>query len=148
MGPEELFAETVQGCKFKVFGISESIAKKQDLQAYQMLLQTLAAAPPLMEAFMKQGGDMGKLLVEMIKGMGLSWYKIQSDEAQGLGGQPPPLGEVLGGQVQGELPNDQSQIQQPGSDATSADPAAQAAQPGAIAGPNFPPSRATPSGGF
>lgn len=138
MGPEELFAETVQGCKFEVYGISANLNKQKDFTKIQALLQTVGSSPILMEEFAKIG-DFSKLLKEIIRSLDINMAKIENEE------HAAEANEILGGQVPGEVPNDQSQIPQAGAAGNQADMTmASMAQPGGpIAGPNFPPSRAT-----
>jgi hypothetical protein len=139
MGPEELFAATVQNCAFEVFGISASLNKQKDFTKLQAMLQTISSVPVLMEEFSKKY-DFSKMLGEIMKSLDINTTKIENDVDYT---QPPAQPPGQGGQAQGEIPNQQSQIPQAGS-ATNAG----ADTMGAIPQPNFPPSRATPTGGF
>lgn len=126
---QDLFAETVSGCKFKVFGISATLAKQKDFTKLQAMMQTIASSPVLMEEFTKKY-DFGKLLTEIMISLDIRPYKLESDQAQGMATpQPPPM-------QQG--PDSQSQIPQAGAAENQGDlnPAS------AIPNNSFPGSRA------
>lgn len=125
MTPEERFANTVHGIKFRVSGISMKLQKSMDSKRYMMLLQTIGANPSLMEEFVKQGYSLGSLLEQIIKTMGIDTRAIQMDIAekevmnqnqqpQGQPG-PSPQGPMQGpGAAQpGASPDMQSQVPQP-----------------------------------
>lgn len=143
LGPEELFADTVQGCKFTVFGISATLNKQKEFTKLQALLQTVAGSPVLMEEFTREF-DYAKLLGEIMKSLDIHPDKIRNDEAKaGLNSEAAP-GQ---GMQQGQMPNMQSQIPQAGAAGNqAAGTPASNAQPmqGTMQGPHFPPSRATP----
>lgn len=142
MGPEELFADTIQGLQFEVFGISSQLEKQKDFTKLTALLQTVSASPPLMEEFVKKY-DLGKYLGEIIKASGVNPSKIQADDYRDQkNGMQPPQGTPQPGQQQGELPNAQSQIPQAGAAGNQGD-----LKMSAIPQPNFPASRATPKAG-
>lgn len=143
MGNEELFAETVQNCAFRTFGISARLNKQKDFTKLTGLLQTIGAAQPLTEAFM-QKYDFNKLLTKIMESLDINPYQIEADKADGgdLTQQQP---------AQQGMPDQQSQIPQAGAASNQGDlnPAAQNAQPNtgqpqAVAGVSFPASRATP----
>lgn len=150
LGPEELFADTVQGCQFTVFGISATLNKQKEFTKLQAMLQTVAGSPVLMEEFAKEF-DFKKLLGEIMKSLDIHPDKIKADDVLQNGGIAPeqPQPPATPGQAPGEMPNAQSQIPQAASMASQAgeSPAA-AAQPGPpeqpIHAPKFPASRATP----
>lgn len=153
LGPEELFADTVQGCQFTVFGISATLNKQKEFTKLQAMLQTVAGSPVLMEEFAKEF-DFGKLLGEIMKSLDIHPDKIKADDVLQNGGAkpevpPPPGGPQGPGQAPGEMPNVQSQIPQAASQASQAGESPEAAaQPGPpqqpITAPKFPASRATP----
>lgn len=131
MGPEELFAETVQGCKFEVYGISAQLNKQKDFTKLQAMLQTISSAPVLLEAFTKEY-DFTKLLGEIMKSLDINIARIEADEpVEAEQPMAPPQ----------EGPDMQSQIPQAGAAGNQGDlsPFQQ---------PDFPGSRATPQGGF
>jgi hypothetical protein len=141
MGNEELFAETVQGCKFRTFGISATLNKQKDFQKMTALLQTIASSEPMMEAFIAKY-DFTKYLTELMRSLDINTYKIEADPKAGgdlsQGQQPQQPG-----MAQGEQPNMQSQIPQAGAASQNVNPAASAAQP--VQPSHFPPSKATPA---
>lgn len=78
--PEEVFASTVNGIKFRVFGISMTLAKTQDFQKLTTMLQTIAASPQLMEAYL-QKYDLNKTLGEMMTALNIDKYKLEIPQA-------------------------------------------------------------------
>ena len=74
--PEEVFAATVNGMKFKVFGVSLTLSKNQDFRKYQTLLQTVFGIPVLTEKFMERY-DPTKLLGEIMSALNLDKAKIE-----------------------------------------------------------------------
>jgi hypothetical protein len=136
MGPAELFAETVQGCKFRTFGISAMLNKQKDFTKLTALLQTVAGSEVLTEAFL-QKYDFNKILTEIVRSLDINPFKIQADAKDGgdLTKTPPA--------IQG-MPDMQSQIPQAGAAVNQADPMQSAAQP--VQSTDFPASRATPQG--
>lgn len=73
---QEIFANTVNGVRFKVFGISLTLAKAQDFRKITTLLQTIAASPQLMEEFMKKY-DLGKTLGEIMTSLNIDKEKLE-----------------------------------------------------------------------
>ena len=136
MGPEELFAETVQGCKFEVFGISAQLNKQKDFTKLQAMLQTIAGAPILMEEFSKKY-DFSKLLGEIMKSLDINTAKIEADDAK-QAEQGMPQGQP--GQTPQQMPDAQSQIPQAGAAGNQGDMSP-------FPKPDFPASRATPRAG-
>lgn len=144
LGPEELFAETVQGCSFEVFGISATLNKQKDFAKIQALLQTVASSPVLMEEFSKEY-DFSNLLTEIMISLDINPNKLKPSPEQeakmkaagaAQAGQAPP-------QDPGQAPDMQSQIPQAGAAGQNPNEAASAAQP--VQGAQFPASRATPA---
>ena len=147
MGNEEMFAETVQGCKFRTFGISERLNKQKDFTKMTALLQTVAQSQPLTEGFM-QKYDFTKILTEIIKSLDLNPAKIEADKVDGgdlKNAQTPGVGVPgAGGVGQGAMPDMQSQTKQAGAAGNQGDMSAMSNIPHT----NFPASRATPKGGM
>lgn len=143
-GPAEIFASTVQGYKFRTYGISATLNKQKDFTKLTALLQTIGTSEVLTEEFVKKY-DFGKLLSEIMKSLDINVYKIEADEADGGDlTQPAPPEQPGAGMGQGEMPNDQSQIPQAGAAGNQGDLSAQSNVPKT----SFPESRATPKGGF
>lgn len=126
---EDLFVNTVQGCKFKVFGISATINKMKDFAKLQGLLQTIASSPVLMEEFVKKY-DFAALLGEIMDALGINKEKLEIPKpaqdalATGLASSGTPQ----------DLPDSQSQIPQ-----ASAQP-----EEGGVPRTDFPGSVASP----
>jgi hypothetical protein len=141
--PQERFAETVQGVKFSVYGISQQLAKAQDFRKITTLLQTIGASEPLLESFVKRF-SLDELLVEAMKSLGINTRRLEISDAeqqmmkqQQDAQQPSP---------QGTTPDQMSQTQSPNTGSLQD-------QLGSAAGPQipqaaFPGSKATPKGGF
>lgn len=81
MEPEDVFVDTVNGLRFKVFGISLTIGKQQDLQKYLTVLQTIGSSEVMIEEFAKKY-DFGKLLGEVIRSLNIDKHKIAIDNEQ------------------------------------------------------------------
>lgn len=106
--PEEVFASTVNGIRFRVFGVTQTLAKAQDFRKLTTLLQTIAASPQLMEEYLKKY-DLGKTLGEIMTALDIDKYKLEIPEAVQRTMQPQ-------GQEQGQpeqQPNQMSQVGQP-----------------------------------
>ena len=113
MSREEIFAETVNGTRFKTFGISETLNKQRDFTKLQAFLQTVASSEVMLESFLSRGYSFGKLLEEIMKALDINVAKLKEEEA----GEPPP--EVALPPQPG--PNLQSQIPQAGAASNQAD---------------------------
>jgi hypothetical protein len=94
MGNEEIFADTVQSSKFKVFGISAVMNKMKDFTKLTTLLQTVFSNPMLTEAFLKEN-SIPKLLNEIMLALDIETFKLKADTAEG---------GVLNEQVQPQAP--------------------------------------------
>lgn len=118
MSQEELFAETVTGHKYKVFGLSTTLNKIQDFRKITSLLQSIGSSPMMMQEFMRKY-SMTKLLGEIVKSLDIDEEKITMDqneakqhqmEAQMM--QQQQQQEAMGNTQGGEGTNPQSQIPQ------------------------------------
>lgn len=110
--PEEVFASTVNGIRFRVFGVTQTLAKAQDFRKLTTLLQTVAASPALMEEYLKKY-DLGKTLGEIMTSLDIDKYKLEIPEAVQRTMQAPPPPEQ-GGQGQPEpQPDQMSQVAPP-----------------------------------
>ncbi len=141
MGQEEVFAETVQGCKFQTFGISATLNKQKDFTKLTALLQTIGTSEVLTEAFI-QKYDFTKMLDEIMKSLDINPFRIEADKDNGgdlRGANTPGFG-------QGEMPNEQSQIPQAGAASNQGDLTGQGNIQSNIPKTDFPPSRAIPAG--
>ncbi len=89
---QDVFVQTVNGYRFKVSGIQQTIAKGQDFRKFTTLLQTISSSELLIEEFLGKN-DMGKLLDEIVLTLGIDKSKIALDENQqaagGLVGRNP-----------------------------------------------------------
>lgn len=119
MSKEDLFAQCVDGFKFKVFGVSRLLAKQKDFKKITALLQTLAGDPQLMEEFMNEY-SIPKLLAEFMRSLDIATDRIkltQDEKAQlqatkdaAVAQNQPP--QQNGGMQPGQTPDIQSQIPQ------------------------------------
>ncbi len=75
---EEIFAETAQGLKFRVFGLSTTLNKMQDYRKLTSLLQTVSGSEGLLAAFM-QAYSLPKFLGEIIKSLDIDIDKIANN---------------------------------------------------------------------
>jgi hypothetical protein len=102
---EEVFASTVNGTRFRVFGITQTLGKAQDFQKLTTLLQTVASSPILMEEFFKKY-DLGKLLGEIMTALDIDKHKLEIPQAiQNSMAAPPQEGAPVAG------PQDMTQVQ-------------------------------------
>lgn len=80
LSAEDVFANTVNGIRFRVFGITLTLAKTQDFQKLTTLLQTIAASPVLMEEYVKKY-DLGKTLGEIMTALNIDKMKLEIPQA-------------------------------------------------------------------
>ena len=107
MGKEQIFADTVQSCKFKAYGVSAVVNKMKDFTKLQAMLQTIFSNPMLTEAFMKKY-SIEKLLTEIMRSLDIKTFKLEAKEDEG-----GELENEKGAPVQGS-PDMMSQIPQAG----------------------------------
>lgn len=116
MSPEEIFAETALGHKYKVFGLSTTLNKIQDFRKIQSLLQSIGTSPMMMQEFTRKY-SMPKLLGEIIKSLDIDDEKLlatpqeqaQRQQEMQMQAQAEAQGENTEG---GRGTNPQSQIPQ------------------------------------
>lgn len=108
LSPEEVFASTANGIRFRVFGITQTLGKAQDFQKLTTLLQTVASAPVLLEEFLKKY-DLGKLLGEIMTALDIDKHKLEIPEAVQRTMAAPPQGGPE------TAPQDMSQVPEAGS---------------------------------
>lgn len=89
LAPQDVFTSTVNGIRFKVFGISLTLSKAQDFRKLTTLLQTISASPVLMEEFLKKY-DLGKTLGEIMTALDIDKHKLEIPEAVQSTMQPQP----------------------------------------------------------
>lgn len=109
LDPQDVFAATVSGIKFRVFGVSLTLSKAQDFRKLTTLLQTISASPMLMEEYLKKY-DLGKTLGEIMTALNIDKYKLEIPQAQQAtmaGGAQEPAPEQGG-------PDQMSQVPQAG----------------------------------
>ena len=76
LDPEDVFAATVNGIKFRVYGISMTLAKSQDYQKLMTMIQTVFSNPALTEEFMKKYSP-ALLLGETLTSLDIDKYKLE-----------------------------------------------------------------------
>lgn len=76
LDPQDVFAATVNGIKFRVFGISLTLSKAQDFRKLTTLLQTVGSSEVLLEEFTKKY-DFGKLLGEVMTALDIDKTKLE-----------------------------------------------------------------------
>jgi hypothetical protein len=89
LAPEDVFASTVNGIKFRVYGISLTLSKAQDYRKLQMLLQTVFSNPMLAEFFLKKY-DPELLLGEIMTSLDIDKHKLEIPQAQQMTMQAQP----------------------------------------------------------
>jgi hypothetical protein len=134
LSPEEIFAGSVNGHKFKVFGISLTLDKQKDFRKLTSLLQTIAGSESLVQAFTEKY-SFSKLLGEIVKSLDMNEEKIKIDAAS-----PKDMGEkqdirqmlmsqIMGGKgAGGAQPGEQSQMPQASAGSANPQPGGEASQ--------------------
>lgn len=110
LAPQDVFASTVNGIRFRVFGVSLTLSKAQDFRKLTTLLQTIGASEVLIEEFAKKY-DFGKLLGEIMTSLDIDKHKIEIPQA--VQATMASQGPEQAGPEQG--PDMMSQIQSAGS---------------------------------
>lgn len=113
--PEEIFANTVNGFRFRVFGVTQTLAKAQDFQKLTTLLQTIASSPVLMEEYAKKY-SLGKTLGEIMTALNIDKYKLEIPKAEQMTMEAPE-----GAPVEGQ-PDQMSQVPEAGGISAMAGP--------------------------
>lgn len=112
MSPEDRFADTAQGNKFKVFGVSQTLNKQKDFRKLTALLQTIGSSEVLIESFIKKY-SFEKLLGEIVRSLDIEPGRIEQDEVDQMMMAMMSGGPMGAGATQlGSQPNMQSQIPQ------------------------------------
>lgn len=96
LSPEDVFAATVNGIKFRVFGISLTLSKAQDYRKLTTLLQTVFSNPMLVEEFVKKY-DPGHLLGEIMTSLDIDKHKLEIPQATQQTMQAPQGAPEMGG---------------------------------------------------
>ena len=81
MAPEDRFAATAQGQKFKVYGLSTTLNKINDFRKHTSLLQTIGTSDALVAAFQRKY-SFTKLLGEIVKSLDIKAEKIEMDDEE------------------------------------------------------------------
>jgi hypothetical protein len=89
LDPQDVFVQTVNGYKFEVMGITQTLAKAQDFRKLTTMLQTISSSELLIEEFI-QKYDMGKLLGEIMESLNIDTHKIEHEEQEVV--QPNDVG--------------------------------------------------------
>jgi len=132
---EQIFADTVNGCKFRVFGLTNKVNNQKDFRKLQGMLQTVFGVPILAEQFL-QTYDVQKFMDELFGSLEIDVDKLKIAEPEL---EQPLEGEGSVAGIEGEA----SQVPQAnleGAEDTS--PLGQA-----VEGTEFPESPATQGGG-
>lgn len=76
MSNADLFAGSVAGVKFMVFGVSAMLNRQRDFTKLQAFLQTIASSPVLLEEFVRKY-SFTKLLKEIMRSLDIDAYKLE-----------------------------------------------------------------------
>ncbi len=109
MKPQEVFVASVNGLKFEVFGISETLRRQADYRKYTTLLQVISASPVLIEAFLQQGYTLGKFVEQIMTALDINKAKLKGgpkDQKQ----QPQQQSMQQPGGAPGASPDMMSQV--------------------------------------
>lgn len=102
LDPQDVFVQSVNGFRFKVFGISQTLSKAQDFRKLTTMLQTISGSDVLIEEFIKKY-DFGKLLGEIMAALSIDKMKLEIPASQQEQNQGGPAGPA-------ELNQDMSQV--------------------------------------
>lgn len=116
LSPQDVFASTVSGVRFRVYGISLTLAKSQDFRKLTQLLQIVFGNPLLAEQFLAKY-DPGKLLGEVMTSLDIDKHKLEIPEAVQMTMQEPQQGDPMQAEMGG--PDVNSQIPQAGAGSLS-----------------------------
>jgi hypothetical protein len=107
---KERWARTVQGMRFKVFGVTQTLNKIREFQKVTALLQTISGNETLMEEFARRY-DFAKILEVLMESLDINLDRIKLDEADQAivraaeaGGRPGMLPGATGPQNQTQIP--------------------------------------------
>lgn len=89
LDPQDVFAATVNGIRFRVFGISLTLSKAQDFRKLTTLLQTVGSSEVLLEKFTEKY-DFGKLLGEVMTALDIDKHKLEIPKEVQATMNPPP----------------------------------------------------------
>lgn len=81
LDPQDVFVDTVNGCRFEVYGISLALRRQADFRKYTTLLQVIGSSEVLLEAFL-QRYDFSKYLGEIMTALDINKTKIENDDVQ------------------------------------------------------------------
>lgn len=81
MTPEERFAATALGFKYKVFGLSMTMNKIQDFKKYATLLQTIGTSEVLLKEFLRKY-SLSKFMGEILRALDIDTEKLTPDQAE------------------------------------------------------------------
>jgi hypothetical protein len=76
LSPEERFAGSALGNKYKVFGLSTTLNKIQDFKKVTALMQSIGSSPQMMQEFQKKY-DFGRLLEVIMKSLDIDVEKLE-----------------------------------------------------------------------
>ena len=108
MTPEQRFAESALGFKFKIFGISRTLAKTKDFRKLTALLQTISSSEVFIESYLQMGFTFGNMLEQIMRALDIDTEKLK-DQGED---QEQMIAQQLMQSLRGEV--DQSQIPQAG----------------------------------
>jgi hypothetical protein len=111
MGREQVFADTVQSSRFRVFGISAVLNKMKDFTKLTAMMQTIFSNPMLTEAFLKKY-SIPKFLDEIMLSLDINTFKLEADSNEGgeLTEEAAPV--QAGADVNSQIPQAGSAINQ------------------------------------
>jgi len=81
LDPEDIFAATVQGLKFTVFGVTMTLNKSQDFRKLTTMLQTIGGSEVLVEEFVKKY-SFGELMEEILTALDIDKNKLEIPEVE------------------------------------------------------------------
>lgn len=112
LDPEDVFAETVNGIKFKAYGITQILQRGGDFRKWTTLLQTIGASPIFQEAFAKEN-SFERLLSEIMSSLDIRREKIKRPDVEvGQAGEAAAGAEGQGEEFVADTGAELSQVPQ------------------------------------
>lgn len=109
LDPEDVFTQTVNGVKFKAYGITQILQRSGDFRKWTTLLQTIGASPIFQEAFAKEN-SFERLLLEIMDSLDIRREKIKRPDVEI--GQAGEAAQAAGGEAEEVPVGEANQISQ------------------------------------
>ena len=89
MSPAQRYTTFAQGSRFKVNGLSASLARVRDFQKLLTLLEVATSNPIMLQAFQQRGYSFGKIIDRLFKTLNIDPATIEADPEEQAAQQAP-----------------------------------------------------------